>query len=328
MKWLRDMRVVRSTRVAVAASLVLHAALLYAVASVTILEPTPRPERLTDAPGTMLTLAPPVVEPPPATPTPEPTPPPVEPPAASVVVTTPEPAPTAEIVIPVVSTPAPVAVKPVEALPPLPETPPPPLPASFAGVEAARASRIVYVIDVSAAMIPTFPYLKEELLRSLERLDPSQSYQIIAYRHRPPGAGGVSEPEVRRFESTRNFARATLATRREAERWLASLQPSGSSVPLTGLREALGLSPDLVFLLTSSIPRSAAAWGDGTAATLAALDSLNPMNARTGQRPAVIKAISLLHPDTTGLLPSIAREHGDGEGSYRVVGEASGESRR
>lgn len=327
MKWLRDMRVVRSTRVAVAASLVLHAALLYAVASVTILEPTPRPEKLTDAPGTMLTLAPPIIEPAPAAPTPAPPPPEVPPPAA-VVVTPPSPAPTVEIVIPVVVTPAPVVVKPVEALPPLPETPPPPLPASFAGVEAARASRIVYVIDASAAMIPTFPYLKEELLRSLERLDPSQTYQIIAYRHRPPSAGGASVPEVRRFETRRNFAPATLATRREAERWLAALQPSGSSVPLTGLREALGLSPDLVFLLTSSIPRSAAAWGDGTEATLAALDSLNPMNARSGQRPAIIKAISLLHPDTTGLLPSIAREHGDGEGSYRVVGEATGESRR
>ncbi|GJQ30077.1 MAG: hypothetical protein HBSAPP03_19610 [Phycisphaerae bacterium] len=316
--------------VAVMASIVLHGVLLYAVASVTILAPTARPDRLTDAPATSLTLAPDAAPVPHAPPEPPPEAAPEVPvvPKATEPVPTPPPAPVAEIVL---TSPAPT---PPPASPPTPApavVPPPepmPMPASFAGVQAERASRIVYVIDASAAMVPTFPFLKAELVHSLERLDPAQSFQIVAYRHRPPAGDRAGSAEVRRFDTNRAFAPATAASRRAAEQWLAALQPSGSSVPLTGLREALGLSPDLVFLLTSSIPRSAAEWGDGTAATLAALDSLNPINPHTRQRPAVIKAISFLHQDHTGLLAAIAREHGDGEGSYRVLGEIEHEPRR
>ena len=103
--------------------------------------------------------------------------------------------------------------------------------------------------------------------------------------------------------------------------WLESVQPEGRSDPLVGLTAALQFQPDLVFLLTHSIRRSggSAEWGAGNAATLAALDKLNPVHAGAGLRPTVIKAIQFIDEDPTGLLQQIARLHGDGEGSYRVL---------
>lgn len=315
--------------VAVGASVLVHAALLYGIASITILDRHPRrPERLTDAPATSLTLhtpaAPEPAPAPPPPPQPEPeTPKEVPPPPVPAELPPPAPvktAPPAEVTLAL--QPAPAPPPPAAVVKEAPKEEPketPALPASFAGVEAARARRIVYVIDASAAMVPTFPFLKAELARSIERLDPTQSFQIVAYRQRPPSGGKAGAPEVRRLDARREFVLATAEWRTRAESWMEDLEPRGSSVPLTGLRAALELKPDLVFLLTTSIPRSMTQWDVGTDATMSSLDALNPVDSVTGQRPAVIKTITFLHEDQTGLLPAIANAHGDGEGSYRVL---------
>jgi hypothetical protein len=183
-----------------------------------------------------------------------------------------------------------------------------PVPVSFAGVEGARAKRVVYVVDASGAMTSSLKFVKEELIRSIARLDPSQSFQIIVIRN-----------PIEQFAD--GLVPATGPVRMRAAAWLETIQPSGRSDPLPGLEAALRLKPELVFLLTRSIRRSGtnAEWGQGSAATLDALDRLNPVDLHTGQRPAVIKAIQFLDDDPTGLLQDIARLHGDGPGSYRVL---------
>lgn len=323
----------RARSVAIIASACLHVVLLVAVASITVFDdaPTRRTERLTDAPATTLTLR----DPAPADPAPPPQAPPDEPPAPEPEPSEPaepEPAPArpepVHVVTPVITdatvrlpdpAPEPPPVRPVVRAPDPPPLPPPPaqeMVASFAGVEGVRAGRIVYVIDASAAMVPTFRVLRGELARSLARLEPRQSFQIIAYR-RPPGG---TRDEVMRLDAAREFLDASASARDRAGAWLADIEPSGSSYPLAGLEAALALRPDLVFLLTTSIPRSGnAQWGDGTDVTLAALNRLNPIDPRTGQRPTVIKAVQFVADDPTGLLHAIAAAHGDGEGSYRVV---------
>lgn len=314
-----------------AASVLLHGALLFAIASVAVMDEKParfRAGPLTDAPATTLTLIQPTESIPAAKPAPEPEPvAPVgvvsrpDPPAISVPpppseVLPESPLPKVVIATPMFAAPTPVPAPPVDV-------PPPPAPtASFAGVEAARAGRIVYVIDASAAMVATFPFLKAELLRSVERLEPTQQYQILAYRNLPAAGARLAQAQVRRASES-GLVFATTRENRAAAIWLADLQPTGSSVPLLGLRAALELDPDLVFLLTTSIPRSQSPWGDGTPVTLQALDRLNPVDPRTGQRRSVIKTISFVHDDATGLLAAIAREHGDGEDSYRVLEQVS-----
>ncbi|MBI1189401.1 MAG: hypothetical protein GC200_01790 [Tepidisphaera sp.] len=311
---------------------VVHAGLIVVLERIRIAAPKPR---LVDAPATQLTLAPaPDLKPaPPQTPTPKqpkpappkPEPPKPEPPKPE----TPKPAPAPDSLLaskPVAKAPQPTAkaaapASAPAAAPPVPpesESPPPPAVASFAGVQGVRARHIVYVMDGSAAMVTTLPFVEEELIHSISRLDASQSFEVIVFRDPPEAKSGQPLPAIERFSSS-GYTQAAPGVRQRVENWVQGIRPAGSSVPLDGLREGLALHPDLIFLLTCSIPRSqAGTWGEGNAATLAALDKLNPPD-DLGRRPTVIKTVQLLADDPTGLLQSIAAIHGDGPGSYRVL---------
>lgn len=262
--------------------------------------------------------SPPAPEPPSPTPAPTPTPPPQ--PAVSDV------APPA----PITETPAPTRTTPPPAAPPSPAPAPTPTPAltppapsaptpvaSFAGVEGLRARRIVYVLDGSGPMTSCLPFVKAELERSIARLAPEQRFQVIVSRRR------ASDPaaEVRVFRAqSGGFVPRDDTVRIALHEWLAEVQPRWASDPLAGLEAAVREGPDLIFLLTRSIRRSAA--GDTQSASDLALARLNDLNPRAsdGSRPVVIKIIQFLEEDPTGLLPRIAEAHGDGPGSYRVIG--------
>lgn len=309
-------------------SLGFHAAAMYALTRVEISRLLPRGPLADVEASTLLSLsmppaalpaAPPVAQPQPE-PQPEPEPQPAEEPPA--------PEPAEAIVI------APAHESPAPPPPPTPAAPPPPpslpaqpklaapappqaLTASFAGVRSERAASIVYVLDASGAMTTSLHMVKQELLRSIARLDASQRFQIVVYRA-PPGAEQV---QTETLDGASGLLPATDAAKMRAAAWLAGINPSGRSDPAEGLRRALAFSPDLVFLLTRSIQRSGpdAQWGRGNAATLDDLDRLNPRSMITGRRATVIKPLQFLDPDPSGLLPAIAEAHGDGPGSYRVV---------
>jgi len=193
--------------------------------------------------------------------------------------------------------------------------------ASFAGLGARRASRVVYVVDASGAMVTSLGLVIDELERSIARLGESQRFQVILYRDRRRADGGeVYEA----YEGGSRLLRATALNKARMSAWLRSVKPQGKSNPLDGLRAALELDPDVVFLLARSIPRSGGesgegVWGLGLEQTLAELERLNPRSDRTERRPTVIKTIQFLEDDPTGVMASIGDLHGDGEGSYRVV---------
>lgn len=196
---------------------------------------------------------------------------------------------------------------------------------SFAGIVAPRARSVVFVVDASAPMVSSWKWLREEMMRSVARLDESQRFQVIVTRAgRVAGAAGGGEGGGAQAFPARGMKGLVSSTRENKlalAQWLLETQPAGRSDPLPGLTEALKMRPDLVFVLTHSIKRSGpdAAWGAGKDATLATLDRLNPKNAITGQRPVVIKTIQLIEEDPTGMLKAIADAHGDGAGSYRVM---------
>jgi hypothetical protein len=333
-------RIPRPSRsVAIALSLAVHAGLLYGLARVTILSPR-RPDRLGEEALTTITLAP-LPEADDATPPAERVAmeaPAAEPPAPS---SAPEPSP-AQALAPAepllikaeASRPAPPAFETRHPAPPATRTDPtpPPLPpaaapqqpremaASFAGMEVARATRIVYVMDGSAAMVPSFPFVKEELLRSVGRLGTGQAFQVIVFRRPPIVNGRATAPEIEQFSASEPYVSASASNKVRLARWLDRVQPRGGSAPLIGLSAGLNQGPDLVFLLTCSIRRTGASeWGNGKDSILANLDALNPVNGFTGQRPTVIKAVQFLDEDPTGILRAIATAHGDGAGSYRVL---------
>jgi hypothetical protein len=178
----------------------------------------------------------------------------------------------------------------------------------------------VYVVDASGAMTGSLKFVKEELVRSLARLDATQSFQVVVF-HDLPASEGERPSQIEVFGGSRRLVRVTDNARVQVTRWLESVQPAGRSEPLAGLTVALRMKPDLIFLLTRSIRRSGGSseWGAGNEATLSALDGLNPVDDRNGLRTTIIKTIQFLDEDPTGLLPAIAELHGDGEGSYRVL---------
>ncbi len=192
--------------------------------------------------------------------------------------------------------------------------------ALFAGVGAAAARSVVYVVDASGPMVASLPEVIAELQASVERLKPTQRFSVIAFRRTPDGGG------VESFAAAP--VRATDQARRELASWLAALRPAGRSNPLDGLTSALAMKPDAVFLLSRSIERSGGGvWDLGKDRTLAELDRLNPRNA-SGARPVAIRTIQFLDEDPTGTMQAIAREHaGDdaaaqGAGAYTVIRRA------
>lgn len=187
--------------------------------------------------------------------------------------------------------------------------------ALFAGVRAKGASRIVYAVDASGAMASSLPFVLDEVMRSVNRLAPSQKFQVVLFRESPDGSGSLG-PLI--FAST--LVPATDENRSKLAAWLHSAQPAGRSNPLSGLEPALSYEPDLIFLLTRSIKRSGpqADWGPGNRAVLQRLEQLNPRDTRNARR-VVIKTIQFLDADPTGLLQAIADSHGDGSGSSRTL---------
>ncbi len=188
--------------------------------------------------------------------------------------------------------------------------------ASFAGLRSQAASKIVYAVDASGAVVSSFTFLQEKLVQSIDRLGPAQRFNVVFF-HDVVGRD-ESEPPYSALSGDQ-LTPAIPGNQAAAAAWIESIAPAGRSDPLDGLRPALAMKPDVVFLLSTSIPRTNAEWGAGRDAILEELDRLNPVNRRTGKRPVVIKTIQFLREDPSGLMRDIAMIHGDGEGSHRTL---------
>ncbi len=213
--------------------------------------------------------------------------------------------------------------------------------ATFAGLGTKRARSVVYVVDASGAMVTNFKWIKGELERSVAALSPTQKFQVVLFRDLTlTGEGGTTELfSPAQASGDAALLPATGPNKGALASWLNTVYPTGRSNPLDGLKRALELEPDVVFLLSRGIRRTggreddpAAAWGPGAEATLAELDRLNPPLREGGPgsptavdrgwgppRMVIIKTIQFLEEDPTGIMRSIAEHHGDGTGSYRVL---------
>jgi hypothetical protein len=179
----------------------------------------------------------------------------------------------------------------------------------FAGLGSSNARSVVYVVDASGPMVSSLREVVEEIDRSISRLSASQKFGVVAFGS---GAKAGTSGGVSGYSSFMPvLVRATPQAKEEVRRWLGDLAPSGRSNPLAGLRGALKLKPDAVFLLSRGIERSGGGvWELGLDATMAELDGLNPASARTGRRPVVIKTIQFLDEDPTGTMQRIGQLHG------------------
>lgn len=182
------------------------------------------------------------------------------------------------------------------------------LPATFAGLRASNATRVVYVVDASGSMIGALPVVIEELARSLRSMTPQQEFAIIFFQ---------------RNEAVPVPPRGQLTPARPAEQaraigWIReNVLPRGRSNPLTAMEAALRLRPDVVFLLSNTITGSGE-FEINRDQLLNLLDELNPVDRLTGRRRTQIKCIQFLEEDPLQTLRLIAEAHGGPDG-FRFI---------
>ena len=184
---------------------------------------------------------------------------------------------------------------------------------AFAGVQSKAARTLVYVVDGSGATANSFAYLQTQLMRSIDRLSPTQRFQVVLFRESDELAYTMAPLNSGRL------ARATPENKQRVSQWLDTVAARGRSNPVAGLEAALSLKPDLVLLITRSIQRTEMGWAQGQREILQTLNTLNPIDDRSGQRSTVIKCVQLLDEDPTGIMQAIGGLHGDGSDDYKVV---------
>jgi hypothetical protein len=173
-----------------------------------------------------------------------------------------------------------------------------------------RGRSVVYVIDASGSMVDAFPFVIEELTRSMRRLGPEQKFDVIFFQ----GDKAIAVPVPKR-----GLKVAKAENLKKVTEWIdpASdhIVPRGSSNPIAAIEQAIKLRPGLVYILSDNIT------GQGKHAIdqqtlLEAIDKAIEPTSRRIQ----INTIQFIHHDELGTLEQIARRHG---GRFRFVDSAA-----
>lgn len=110
----------------------------------------------------------------------------------------------------------------------------------------APANSVVYVIDFSGSIIVAVDDLKRELKRSIARLKPNQSFNVVLFYSE--GTGQLERLKTESFSP--RMQPATRAAREAFFQWLSTKAPQGSTEPLAATKRALSWSPDVIFFFS------------------------------------------------------------------------------
>ncbi len=114
----------------------------------------------------------------------------------------------------------------------------------FCGVEGG-GNHFVYLVDCSGSMKAGFQSARNELLSSIEALTPKQRFYVIFFD---------AEPDYMRLrDAGRDEPRSVYATpenKAALKRWAMRISMDRGKAPYDPLRFALGLKPDVIFLLS------------------------------------------------------------------------------
>ena len=178
--------------------------------------------------------------------------------------------------------------------------------AKFMGLDAVAAKRIVYVVDASGSMLLHLSTVLHELQRSLTTLHPKQEFSIVFFQQNK----SITVPP-------RNSLRpATPHNISAVMEWIQTsgeVVPTGSSNPMTAIRTAMRLQPDVIYLLSENITGSGR-YEVPPDELIAQLEKLNPVDPRNGRRRVQINCIQYLTKDSLGTMRRIAEIHGGDDG--------------
>jgi len=154
---------------------------------------------------------------------------------------------------------------------------------SFFGIRA-QAQTVVFVVDCSESMADDACLVraKRELRRSVANLQFPQKFTVIFYNDAPIPMPGVV------LKSIDTGAKDQLAN------WLRLIEPEGGTDPRAAIRMAIGMNPDVIYLLSDGL------FPDGTAEDVASKN----------RRKTPIHCIDLSAGEGGGHLRRIANESG------------------
>ena len=114
----------------------------------------------------------------------------------------------------------------------------------FCGVEGG-GNHFVYLVDSSKSMGDGFESARRELLASIEKLKPQQRFYVIFFDAKSDYMRLV---DVRRDEP--RSVNATPENKAAVRQWAMRIAKDMGRAPYDALRFALGLKPDVIFLLS------------------------------------------------------------------------------
>ena len=164
--------------------------------------------------------------------------------------------------------------------------------ATYFGLTAEGAQRVVYLLDRSGSMTDTIDYVRQEMKRSIKTLRGDQEFQVIAM------SSGPALSIV-----PRGLRMATPVNKEKACEFLDGIIADGETDPTEAFKEALALKPDAIFFLTD---------GECDRSLFAHVRRWNP-----GGKVA-IHCIQFLYKDGEALLKQLAAEN---HGKYKFVSE-------
>ncbi len=127
------------------------------------------------------------------------------------------------------------------------------LQSSFMGNVGGDARSIVFVIDASGSLIDTFPFVIEELQRSIQQLSPAQSFHVIFFT-------GDSPRPILALNQAREMFQGTATDKARVSQWIDidehNVQIGGQGNPIPAITSALRFRPELVYLLSDNITGS------------------------------------------------------------------------
>lgn len=175
--------------------------------------------------------------------------------------------------------------------------------ASFYG-KGGNATQIIYIVDASGSLIEAFPFVIDELKRSIQELSPKQQFTIFFFQR-----GKAIEVPV----PHRGWKRATKRNTKLVSQWIShnagNIIPRGSTNPIPALKKALQYEPELVFLLSDNIT-GAGKYEINRSRLLGMLKKL------TRGDNVKINTIQFLYPDPLHTLKTIARKFG---GTFKFI---------
>jgi hypothetical protein len=113
----------------------------------------------------------------------------------------------------------------------------------------ARADSVIFIVDMSGSMEGhRFDRAVEELIRSLNLLQPTQKFFIFFYNGVtfPMEVDGVSH----RSQRSAKLVPATSTYRAKAIKWIKAFHPEGDTAPEDAIERALKMKPQVVYFLT------------------------------------------------------------------------------